>query len=281
MIAAGQTLRASLIGEHIQKTRLPAALQIMCDEAGIELAFDLIDTAQSGAFDFDRQIMELIEAGWTGVTVTHPFKIDAARYAGNGMTGEAANLGAANTLVFDNPLKGFNTDHSGFLGAWRHIMGADSPGQVAMAGAGGVAQAIGPALIKLGARKINLWDVVPERAQALADRIGPMAEAVPAQEAPRVVRQADGLVNATALGMAQYPGSSIAPPLMGGQRWAFDAVYTPTNTEFLMAAEQAGLTTISGFDLFRHMAIGSFEAYTGIRLGTEKTLAKLIALKPD
>jgi shikimate dehydrogenase len=108
-----------------------------------------------------------------------------------------------------------------------------------------------------------------------------MAEAIPAEESPQAVRHADGLVNATALGMAQYPGSSIAPTLLGGQRWAFDAVYTPTNTVFLMAAEQAGLNAISGFDLFRHMAIGSFQAYTGIRPDIEKTLAKLAALKPD
>jgi shikimate dehydrogenase len=281
MMAAGQTLRAGLIGEHIQKTRLPAALQIMCDEAGIKLAFDLIDTALSDGFDFDRKVTELIAAGWTGVTVTHPFKIDAARFAGDGMMGEAADLGAANTLVFGDRLRGFNTDYSGFLGAWRHIMGADRPGRVAMAGAGGVAQAIGPALIELGARQISLWDVVPEKAQALADKIGPMAEAVPAHEAPRAIGQADGLVNATALGMAQYPGSSIAPALMGGRRWAFDAVYTPTNTEFLLAATEAGLNVISGFDLFRHMAIGSVEAYTGIRQDAEKTLAKLAALKPD
>lgn len=277
-----QTLRASLIGEHIQKTRLPAALQIMCDEAGMELDFDLIDTALlPGIFDFDRKVTELIEAGWTGVTVTHPFKIDAARFAGSGMTGEAANLGAANTLVFGDPLKGLNTDHSGFLGAWRHIMGADSPGRVAMAGAGGVAQAIGPALVKLGARKISIWDVAPEKAQALADKIGPLAEAVSADEAPKVIEQADGLVNATALGMAQYPGSAIAPALMGGQVWAFDAVYTPSSTAFLTAAAEAGLNVISGFELFRHMALGTFEAYTGIRPDADKTLARLAALKPD
>ena len=166
-------MRASLIGEHIQKTRLPAALQIMCDDAGIKLMFDLVDTALCSDFEFDRTVTGLIEAGWTGVTVTHPFKIDAARFAGRGMTGEAANLGAANTLVFGDPLQGFNTDYSGFLGAWRHCMGEDSPGRVAMAGAGGVAQAIGPALIELGASKISLWDAVPERARALADRIGP------------------------------------------------------------------------------------------------------------
>ena len=281
MMAAGQTLRASLIGEHIQKTRLPAALRIMCDEAGIELAFDLIDTALLADFDFDRQVGALIGAGWTGVTVTHPFKIDAARFAGDGMTGEAAGLGAANTLVFDKPLKGLNTDYTGFLGAWRHIMGTKRPGRVAMAGAGGVAQAIGPALIELGARKICLWDVVPEKAQALARKIGPKAEAIPLGDAPQAVRDADGLVNATALGMAEFPGSAIAPDLLGGQQWAFDAVYTPTNTAFLKAAGEAGLKTISGFDLFRHMAVGTFEAYTGICLDAGETLAKLAALKPD
>lgn len=280
-MTAGQTLRASLIGEHIQKTRLPAALRIMCVEAGIELAFDLIDTAVLDHFDFDRQIRELIEAGWTGVTVTHPYKIEAARLAGPRMIGEAANLGAANTLIFGDPLRGLNTDYTGFLGAWRHIMGNEKPGRVAMAGAGGVAQAIGPALVELGADKVILWDVGPDRARALAAKIGPTAEAIPVGEGERAVREADGLINATALGMAQYPGSAIAPELLGGQRWAFDAVYTPTNTEFLKAAARAGLKTVSGFDLFRHMALGTFEAYTGIRPGKERMLEKLAALKPD
>ena len=280
-MTAGQTLRASLIGEHIQKTRLPAALQIMCDDAGIVLAFELIDTALLDSFDFDLKVEELIAAGWTGVTVTHPYKMDAARFAGAGMSGEAANLDAANTLIFSDPLKGLNTDYTGFLGAWLHIMGDEKPGRVAMAGAGGVAQAIGPALVRLGAEKLTVWDVAYERAQALAAKIGQKAVAIPMEDADQAVREADGLVNATALGMAQYPGSAIARELLGGQRWAFDAVYTPTNTEFLKAATRAGLTTISGFDLFRHMALGTFEAYTGIRPDVENTLAKLAALKPD
>ncbi len=280
-MVAERTLRAGMIGEHIQKTRFPAALRIMCDEAGLDLLFELIDTARLDGFDFDRQVNELIEAGWTGVTVTHPYKIAAARLAGAGMTGAAATLDAANTLVFDGPLRGFNTDYTGFLGAWRHRMGTQAPGHVAMAGAGGVAQAVGPALRELGARKITLWDIVPEKAQALAGRIGPVAKAIPPDETPQAIRRADGLVNATALGMAAYPGSSIAPAQLGAQRWAFDAVYTPTNTVFLTAAREAGLRTISGFDLFRHMAVGAFEAYTGIRPDAELMLAKLAALEPD
>ena len=40
-----KALRCGLIGDHISQTRFPAALQLMCQEAGIELSFELIDTA--------------------------------------------------------------------------------------------------------------------------------------------------------------------------------------------------------------------------------------------
>ena len=72
-------LTAGLIGEHISRTRLPSALQILCDEHGIELNFELIDSAKRAGFNFRSVVDETIRWGWTGVTVTHPFKISAAR----------------------------------------------------------------------------------------------------------------------------------------------------------------------------------------------------------
>jgi shikimate dehydrogenase len=271
-------LRTGLIGAHIGGSRFAAALRIMCADAGIDLAFEAIDTADLAAFDFDAKVADLRAAGWTGVSVTHPHKIDAARFAGAGMTG---GLHAANTLVFGDTVRGYNTDYSGFLGAWKHIMGAETPGRVAMAGAGGVARAIAPALRELGAEAITVWDVAPDRARALADHLGAPVMTVAPDAAADAVRRADGLVNATAMGMVHAPGSAIDAAWIGGQRWAFDAVYTPTDTAFLTAADRAGLRTISGFDFFCHMALGAFAAYTGIRPDPDRTLAKLAALKPD
>jgi shikimate dehydrogenase len=150
-----------------------------------------------------------------------------------------------------------------------------------MAGAGGVAQAIAPALLELGAEKVTVWDTEPDRAQALAARLGARVTAVVPDAIGAAIHDADGLVNATAVGMAYVPGSPIDTGSIGGQRWAFDAVYTPTNTVFLSAAAQAGLETISGFAFFQHMAIRSFATYTGIQPETDKTLAKLAVLEPD
>ena len=274
-------LNAGLIGSHIQATRLPRALALMCDDAGIPFDFELIDTADRVEFDFDATLRDLIARGWTGVTVTHPFKTDAAAFAGEAMPPAIRPLGASNTLVFGPPLTAHNTDYTGFLGAWRAHMGDAPPGTVAMAGAGGVARALGFALRDLGAADIAIWDVLPDRASALASTIGAPANAIPAATATEACRAADGLVNATALGMAYAPGMAFAPEAFGGQAWAFDAVYTPTNTTFLRAARAAGLRTISGFDLFRHMAIGSFTAYTGIVPDAETVLPRLAALAPD
>ena len=276
-----KALKSGLIGSHIQATRLPRALALMCEDAGIELDFQLIDTGDRPDFDFTATVRDLIARGWTGVTVTHPYKTDAAAFAGDAMPPPIRPLGASNTLVFGPPLTAHNTDYTGFLGAWRAQMGDASPGAVAMAGSGGVGRALGFALRDLGATDIVLWDVLPERAAALATAIGAPARAIPAATATRACRAADGLVNATAIGMTYAPGMAFAPDAIGGQAWAFDAVYTPTNTAFLTAARDAGLRTISGFDLFRHMAIGSFTAYTGIVPDPGAVLTRLAALAPD
>ena len=47
-----KSLCCGLIGNHIGQTRFPAALERMCQETGIELSLELIDTAGQSDFDF-------------------------------------------------------------------------------------------------------------------------------------------------------------------------------------------------------------------------------------
>ncbi|MEM9584976.1 MAG: hypothetical protein AAGA08_17825 [Pseudomonadota bacterium] len=270
-------LRAGLIGAHISRTRLPAALEIMCKAHGVGFGFDLIDTAGMEAFEFAETVDQLRLDDWSGVTVTHPFKTEAADYAGAGMVAEVAHLGASNTLVFGRELRGFNTDYTGFLAAFEPV---SDRGPVVMCGAGGVARSLGAALVGEGVSALAIYDVEEDRAEDLASRIGPPARAIPQDALEEAVRGASGLVNATPLGMLEYPGSAFQRDWLGPQVWAFDAVYTPTDTAFLRDAEQAGLACLTGFDLFRHMAIRSFAAYTGIMPDVARTLTDLEELRP-
>ena len=129
-------IQGGLVGDHIGASRLSQALCILGGEHGIKVRFEPIDTAELDGFDFSACVDEKHALGWTGLTITHPWKPSAAAYAGDAMALEVAHLGAANTLIFKPALSGHNTDFTGFLGAWRTKM-QRTPGRVALAGAGG------------------------------------------------------------------------------------------------------------------------------------------------
>lgn len=264
-------LRAGLIGANIQRTRLPLALKALCDLNGLDFTFDLIDTALIDSFDFESCVEERLAMGWTGVTVTHPFKTAAANFVGS-VSQAPANIGASNTLIFNGSklktdVTAFNTDYTGFVAAWQAELGTRKPGKVAMAGAGGVSRAIAVALMELGAEQLAIWDLQEDRAKdvaAIIDPSGKRALAISVEQSDSYVQGANGLVNATALGMIQYPGMAFKAEQIGTQEWAFDAVYTPIWTEFMETAKAKNLTCFTGFSLFKHMAVRTFKTYTGM-----------------
>ncbi|MGB3408758.1 MAG: hypothetical protein WBA67_14835, partial [Jannaschia sp.] len=101
-------LRCGLIGENIGNSRLARGLAIMCADHGMTLDFTAIDTRGDGTFDFAKTVDDLRGKGWTGVTVTHPWKTHAAAWAGDAMVAGTGGLGASNTLIF-SPKAGHNT----------------------------------------------------------------------------------------------------------------------------------------------------------------------------
>jgi shikimate dehydrogenase len=277
-------IKLSLLGANIQKTRFPRLLETLCRHEGLRLEFDLSDSTLQDDFDFDRRVDECAASGYCGIAVTHPFKTRAVARAGE-LRDMPPKLGAANSLLFEpGGWIATNTDYTGLLKAWAIEMGGTRPGRVAMAGAGGVARSIAFALVNLDCERIDIFDVVPERAQAVADAYDPAGDIVHAVDAGNfrdAVVQADGLVNATPLGMVQYPGMAFEPDAIGPQQWAFDAVYTPIETPFMRAAERRGLQRLTGFQLFLHMGIDSFEFFSGRTVDRETVLPDLRHLAPE
>jgi shikimate dehydrogenase len=256
-------LVCGLIGDHIENSRFGAGLSRVGAEHGVEVAFEHIDTAHIPDFDFRATVARLRDQGWTGVTVTHPYKTDAMALADT-RRGVPDRLASSNLLLFGDVMEATNTDYVGFQNMWAEA-GVGTPGRVAMAGAGGVARSIATALDELGASEVIVWDPRPGAAPALAREVGGVVHAVLPQDAPALIAAADGLVNATPLGMVAHPGSAFERSALGPQGWAFDAVYAPAPTRFAEDAREAGIRCLTGHDLFRHMLLGSFEAYSGIK----------------
>jgi shikimate dehydrogenase len=259
--------RLALIGNGIDKSLAPAFHTIAGRLLGLGVSYDLFPRAPTFDGQLRRFLVELAEDGYRGVNITVPFKATAWRGAAR-PDPDVVSMGVANTLLLgrSGPTHAYNTDFSGFKWAYRHRFGTMSPGVVALLGAGGVGTATATALADLGATAIRIFDIVPEHSHALARSLGERNEGVEitvATSAVSAVHGADGVVNGTPVGMYFQPGTPIDPAAIGGQRWLFDAIYSPVETALMQRAAEAGLQRISGLDLFLGQAIDAFEIFTG------------------
>lgn len=261
---ADRTLKLGLIGDHIDRSRSPLLHRLAGGLAGIDVTYDRL-VPQALGRDFDAVFADCARSGYRGINVTYPYK--------ERVTGLVAihdpvvrAMGAVNTVLFepDGPV-GLNTDRTGFEAAYRAARGATPPGVVAMIGTGGVGRAVAFGLAGLGAAGIRLVDRDPARAEALADALR-RAGATSARVVARAEDAADGasgVVNCTPVGMDGHPGTPLDPAALPGRDWAFDAVYTPVETTFLTDARAAGVTVISGWELFFHQGLDAWHLFSG------------------
>ncbi len=266
---AGEAIRLGLIGVGIERSRAPELHRIAGQSCGLPVTYELIPLASDRPDEFHAALAACRSRGYRGVNVTHPFKERAAQ-AVVWTPEPARRLGAVNTIRFDagSGAQGFNTDHTGFVRAFRSRFPGSAPGTVAVVGTGGAGRAIAFGLADLGARELRLFDQDRSRAERLASAlgVGGGVHVVLCTSVEEAAAGAEGLVNATPLGMHQHPGSAIPRTALGAQAWAFDAVYTPLETQFLRDAAQAGLAIFSGYELFFYQGVDAFELFTGAQV---------------
>ncbi len=265
-------VRLGLIGRGIDKSLAPAFHTIAGQMVGLEVTYELLPRDAGPSTELDELLHELGGAGYRGVNITVPFKASAWQAASDA-SDEVISTGVANTLLLGpgGPTNAFNTDYSGFKWAYRRLFASAPPGTVALLGAGGVGTATAAALVDLGATAIRVFDIVADRSHALADMLRSRNAAVRvdvAESAEDAVDGVDGVVNGTPVGMYFQPGTPVDLAAIRDQRWLFDAIYSPIETELMARAADAKLMRISGFDLFLGQGIHAFEIFTGYVLAS-------------
>ncbi|WP_265518656.1 shikimate dehydrogenase family protein [Nitratireductor luteus] len=273
-------VRLGLIGDNIRASRSPVLHRICGALAGLEVSYDLYIPSDLG-LTFEETFARCLADGLAGFNVTLPYKERVMKLVEveNPMI---ARIGAVNAVKLTvDGARGFNTDYSGFISAFRAAFGERKPGIVALIGGGGVGKAVAFALAALGAEEIRVIDRDLPKAEALAVALGAAgaASAVAKTDVAVAMTGADGVVNCTPLGMTGYPGSPVGETDFAGQSWAFDAVYTPVETLFKQQAEAAGLDFISGYELFFYQGVDAFEIFTGTRVSELDTLRRRLLLE--
>jgi shikimate dehydrogenase len=271
-------LQLALIGRSINQSRMPKLQMYLGQLVGIDVHYHLHSADNIDVFSLQHEIEQLRLNSYAGVNITQPFKQDAWYLFKSGHS-NLGLLGAFNTLKFndhdENP-SGYNTDYSGFVSAFKRCCGEVSPGRVLQLGAGGVGRAVAYGLAKLGVRELMLFDKNMSQAEQLAIDLPQVNSRIVTtlDELEELMQCADGLVNCTPQGMYYSPASAFPKLVKGRHTWAFDAVYTPLNTEFLLDCKAASMTIISGYDLWIHQGLDAFEIFTGAPLTLTDAMLK-------
>jgi shikimate dehydrogenase len=247
--------RLAVLGHPVGHSRSPtmhtAALAEL--ELAEEWSYSAIDVAPD---EFESTVREMTEAGFVGANVTVPHK-GAALALADSLSETAREIGAANTLSFDNgQIRADNTDAQGLLDA---LPGSVAGRRTLVLGAGGAARAVVWALAREGA-EVVVWNRTSLRAQHLCEELGGVATEAPDQ------RDFELIVNTTAAGLrgedpfAELP---LVPTAFAPEHTVVDLVYGERPSHLLAAAEAAGANVVDGIEILVRQGALSLQIWTG------------------
>lgn len=262
-IADVTTVRLGLIGDNIAASQAPRLHEVAGGLVGIPVSYGRLVPRDVGQ-EFESVFETASREGFRGLNITYPYKERVLPLVSVPDCRVAA-LGAVNTVVFapEGPL-GYNTDWSGFVAGYRHTFGDRAPGPVCLLGAGGVGKAVAFGLLSLGLGDLTVVERYLQKAEALAAALRSAAPGLRVRVTDNVSQGAagaTGLINCTPVGMVGHKGTPMARGLMRGAAWAFDAVYTPVETQFLSEAVAEGLVVMSGWELWFYQGLHAFAVF--------------------
>ena len=274
----GERYLVGLIGAGIGTSMSPALHEREADRHGLRYLYEIIDLDVLGlaADDVGDLLTAARRLGFRGLNITHPCKQEVVKHLDD-LAPEAAELGAVNTVVFQaGRAVGHNTDRYGFATGLARALPGIATGHVVLLGAGGAGSAVASALAGLGVRHLTVADVDLDRARRLASGTrgtsgpsgpsgpsGMTIDAVTPDAVAGPLRKADGLVNATPIGMEGHPGSPIDPSLLRPDHWVADVIYRPLDTTLIRAARERGCRVADGGGMVAYQAAASFRLFTG------------------
>lgn len=269
-----------LIGRGIGSSKSPMLHEREASWHGIQLVYRLIDFQQLGfgAEDLPGILNGARDLGFDGFNVTHPYKSEIIPLLSS-LSADAAAIGAVNTVVVHEGLcSGFNTDWTGFMQSMRHGLPDAVLEHVALIGAGGAGAAAAYAMLRLGVRQLSVFDTDSVHAHALSEKLSaqfPDQSVIAVSDAGDAIGNADGVIQATPVGMSGHPGVPFELRLLKKHMWLADLVYAPPETELLAHARRIGCRVINGSGMLCFQAAEAFRIFTGVQPDAARMLRSL------
>ncbi|MGB9036744.1 MAG: shikimate dehydrogenase [Paeniglutamicibacter sp.] len=280
--------RVGLIGNDLGTSLSPEIHQAEAAALGLAgFSYEAIDLAGIPEPDLGRVLATAIADGFTGFNITHPHKQAIIPFL-DAVAPDAAALGAVNTVVIENGrLVGHNTDRTGFLAGLRRSLPESTARQtVVLFGAGGAGSAVAAALLDYGVGRLRIIDTDHGRREqlhrllvrSLPEGSAATVEIAGTDMAEAWVGEAQGVVNATPIGMEHIPGTPFDLSWLTGSQWVADVIYRPVVTGLLAAAADLGSPVVHGTAMLVEQAADTFELVTGRSPRRERMRERLAGL---
>jgi shikimate dehydrogenase len=256
-----------IIGNPVGHSMSPAIHNRAFAELGLDcvyLAFRVEDV--EGAIRGVRAL-----ENFRGLSVTIPHKVAVIPFLDE-VAKVDQGIGSVNTVVKENGrLKGLGTDGPGGRKALLDAGAVLQGRRILVLGSGGAARALSFDLAHhASAASLSLLGVIPEELARLASDLRAKTSTtiddalLDDRTLGAEMEKADVIIHTTPVGMHPKDGESLIPKnLFRQHQVVMDIVYNPLRTKLLTDAEDRGLKTVSGIDMFVNQAALQFEAWTG------------------
>jgi shikimate dehydrogenase len=273
--------RVGLIGHSIAHSLSPVIQNAAFAHFRREERYELWDTPST---ELEGRVRALRGNTFLGANVTVPYKEAVLPYLDR-LDGLAEQAAAVNTIVNEGgQLAGYNTDITGFAQTLRAVDFSPKGQHSVILGSGGVARAVGLALVWEEVTSIDVCDIELERALALVDHLKSVAPGGPEihAHAPSdagfraAVAACRLLVNCTPVGTRHSSLEGRVPldiDLIAADTMVFDAVYNPAVTPLMTAAQRRGAKAIGGLWMLVYQAAASFKLWTGLEAPVDAMMA--------
>jgi shikimate dehydrogenase len=274
-----------LLGEGIRHSLTPPMHMAEAEVLGVGYEYRVLDLLETGedaraTGDIVRRVRD---EGFAALNVTHPCKQLVIPVLDE-LSPDAARLDAVNLVLFqDGQMIGHNTDWTGFASALSEGLPDATLDTVVQIGAGGAGVATAYALLSLGVDHLVLSDQDARRAEGVAGKYrawfpGQSISVVEGGAMTSALTGADGVVNATPMGMAQHPGVAFDIAALNPDAWVADIVYLPIETELLRSARAAGHRVLDGGRMAVGQAADSIRLITGLEPDADRMRTHFLRL---
>ena len=245
-----------VIGSPIKHTLSPKLHNFWIKKNNVNAIYGKLETHKS---DLNELCENLKQGKLDGLNVTVPFKKEIIPYI-NVLSGNALRTKSVNTISIENGnLVGHNTDIDGFELSVKKLNYDVSNKTVIILGAGGVVPSIIYALKKMNASKIFVSNRTKEKAEDMQNQFDDLHILDWGE-----LTNFDMIINATSIGLKENDKFEIDFSKIGKNKFFYDVIYEPHDTNFFQAGNQKGNTFENGLNMFLYQAQKAFNIWHNV-----------------